>query len=263
MGTASLASSVHLVCRPRENPDGSLRTDDIGDWRDVLQELPKRIHYWMPRLAQEGIVGADAIFACLGPALEIFSRYSHVEKASGERVTLGEYLEHVWAAVSKEALNMIFEGADATGFEEDARLTAIWLWTLSTGANGNGKTTPQADPYEEDTGEPAKKSKLSGYVLEYDAARKIAQGLGAHLEQLAGVVEVKGDKARLLPVSERANYLFAVKRSTVTTKQRKKRKDEDQDLLFQMRDSADIESEKTSEEIADFDTSGGKTMLDR
>ena len=28
---------------------------------------------------------------------------------------------------------MIFEGADATGLEEDARLTAMWLWTLSTG----------------------------------------------------------------------------------------------------------------------------------
>jgi len=38
----------------------------------------------------------------------------------------------VWAAVSKEALAMIFTGADATGFEEDARLTAMWLWTLST-----------------------------------------------------------------------------------------------------------------------------------
>ena len=80
-------------------------------------------------MAEEGIVGADAIFACLGPALEIFSRYSRVEKASGEQVTLREYLEHVWAAVAKEALNMIFEGADATGFEEDARLTAMWLWT--------------------------------------------------------------------------------------------------------------------------------------
>ena len=80
-GTATLASSVHLVCRPRENPDGSIRTDEIGDWRDVLQELPRRIHEWMPRLAEEGIVGADAIFACLGPALEIFSRYSRVEKA--------------------------------------------------------------------------------------------------------------------------------------------------------------------------------------
>ena len=82
-GQARLASSVHLVCRPRENPDGSVRTDEIGDWRDVLQELPRRIHEWMPRLAEEGVVGADAIFACLGPALEVFSRYSRAEKASG------------------------------------------------------------------------------------------------------------------------------------------------------------------------------------
>ena len=35
-------------------------------------------------------------------------------------------------------------------------------------------------------------------MLEYDAARKIAQGLGVHLEQIESVVEVKGDKARLL-----------------------------------------------------------------
>ena len=73
-------------------------------------------------LAEEGVVGADAIFACLGPALEIFSRYSRVEKASGETVTLKEYLEQVWAAVAKEALTMIFTGADTTGFEEDAAL---------------------------------------------------------------------------------------------------------------------------------------------
>jgi len=35
-GQARLASSVHLVCRPRENSDGSLQVDDVGDWRDVL-----------------------------------------------------------------------------------------------------------------------------------------------------------------------------------------------------------------------------------
>ncbi|NLG32740.1 MAG: DUF1156 domain-containing protein, partial [Syntrophomonadaceae bacterium] len=80
IGTASLASSIHLICRPLENQYGSLLTDIIGDWRDVLQELPKRIHEWMPRLAENGVVGADAIFACLGPALEVFSRYSSVEK---------------------------------------------------------------------------------------------------------------------------------------------------------------------------------------
>ena len=130
LGTAALASSVHIVCRPREDPDGSVRTDEIGDWRDVLAELPHRIHEWMPRLASEGVVGADAIFACLGPALEIFSRYSRVDKSDGSAVPLREYLEHVWAAVSKEALSMIFKDADASGLEPDARLTAMWLWTL-------------------------------------------------------------------------------------------------------------------------------------
>ena len=135
MNSAALASSIHLVCRPRENPDGSVRTDDVGDWSDVLAELPQRIHAWLPGLAAEGVVGADAIFSCLGPALEIYSRYSRVEKASGEVVTLKEYLEEVWAAVSREALGMIFEGADGSGLEEDARLTAMWLWTLSAGAD--------------------------------------------------------------------------------------------------------------------------------
>ena len=212
-GTASLASSIHLVCRPRG-------INIIGDWRDVLQELPVRIHEWMPRLAEEGIVGADAIFACLGPALEIYSRYSSVEKASGEQVTLKEYLEHVWAAVAKEALNMIFKGADATGFEEDARLTAMWLWTLSTNVNGNGNgKTGTTDRESEDS----KITVSGGFTLEYDAARKIAQGLGAHLEKLTKLVEIKGNKAWLLPVEERTTYLFG-KEERQTQKGHKKKK---------------------------------------
>ena len=193
-GQARLASSIHLVCRPREKESGEL-LDTVGDWREVLQELPLRVHAWLPRLASEGVVGADAIFACLGPALEIFSRYAHVEKASGEVISLGEYLEYVWAAIAKEALEMVFEGADATGFEEDSRLTAMWLWTLLSNAvdskNSNGKEIAS-----------------TGYMLEYDAARKIAQGLGAHLERLINLVEVKGSKARLLPVAERTQALF-------------------------------------------------------
>ena len=220
-GQARLASSVHLVCRPRENPDGSLITDDIGDWRDVLVELPRRIHEWMPRLAAEGVVGADAIFACLGPALEIFSRYSRVEKASGEQVTLKEYLEHVWAAVAREALTQIFAGADATGFEEDARLTAMWLWTLSAGANSNGKASDNAE-HEEDEEATNKAMKTSGFVLEYDAARKIAQGLGAHLERLTSLVEVKGETARLLPVAERTRTLFGKDETQTPAARRKK-----------------------------------------
>jgi putative DNA methylase len=41
--SAALQTSVHLVVRPRENADGSVRTNEIGDWRDVLRELPPRI----------------------------------------------------------------------------------------------------------------------------------------------------------------------------------------------------------------------------
>jgi adenine-specific DNA methylase len=213
IGQARLASSVHLVVRPRENPD-STRTGDVGDWRDVLSELPLRIHEWMPRLAEEGVVGADAIFACLGPGLEIFSRYSRVEKASGQAVSLREYLEQVWAAVSNEALSVIFKDADAAGLEPDARLTAMWLWTVGAGKSGsNGAATTKSEGADQedadDEDEPdGKRPKLAGFTLEFDAARKIAQGLGVHLEKLESLVEIKGETARLVPVSERTRYLF-------------------------------------------------------
>jgi hypothetical protein len=224
VGTASLGSSVHIVCRPRENSDGSLRTDEIGDWREVLAALPKRIHEWMPRLREEGIVGADAIFACLGPALEIFSRYSKVEKASGEVVALKEYLEHVWAAVAKEALTVIFSGADTAAFEEDARLTAMWLWTLNggpaEGADAGGEDAETDDDDADSGGGSAK----GGFELEYDAARKIAQGLGAHLEDLTTLVEISGSTARLLPVAERATSLFGQPETAATAPGAKKKR---------------------------------------
>jgi adenine-specific DNA methylase len=250
MDSAALASSIHLVCRPRENPCGEVRTDDVGDWREILSELPQRIHAWLPGLAQEDIVGADAIFSCLGPALEIYSRYSRVEKVNGEVVTLKEYLEEVWAAVSREALSTIFSG-DTAGFEEDARITAMWLWTLSAGANG--ATFGQEEEESEDEG-PAK-AKVSGFVLEYDAARKIAQGLGVSLENIPSIVEVKKDKARLLPVSERASYLLG--RETIAPRRQKKEKMRQMTLLGEVVEGT-IDSKAPG-----TDFSAGKTMLDR
>jgi len=258
-GRSVLASSIHLVCRPREDVDGTLRTADIGDWRDVLTELPRRIHEWMPRLADEGVVGADAIFACLGPALEIFSRYARVEKASGEVVTLREYLEQVWAAVAKEALAQVFKDADTAGFEPDSRLTAMWLWTLNGGAT-NDDASPtneeEADDEEQAKGKSAKAK--GGFVLEYDAARKIAQGLGANLEDLGHVVEVSGESARLLPVSERTQHLFGKEQADTPTGGRKK-KAAQMDLFGELtKGGADDTawSEKTVKKV-------GETTLDR
>lgn len=251
IGQAALSSSIHIICRPRKNLDGSLRQDDIGDWRDVLSELPKRIHEWMPRLAEEGVVGADAIFACLGPALEIYSRYSSVEKASGEKVDLKEYLEEVWAAVSREALNMIFEGADASGFDEDARLTAMWLWTVRTALNGNnGKDDDIAFT-----------KSLPGYSLEYDAARKIAQGLGAHLENLTHLVEIKGSTAVLLSAAARAHYLFG--KDAAEAPKRKQKKKSHQLTLFDVEKDIKQIKEESGGWVGEIKGKPGSTVLDQ
>ena len=214
----------------------------------------------MPRLAEEGVVGADAVFACLGPALEIFSRYARVEKASGEAVTLKEYLEHVWAAVAKEALAQVFKDADTASFEPDARLTAMWLWTLNAAAASSAEGDGDED--ESDEGEDAKgkggKAK-GGFVLEYDAARKIAQGLGANLEDLDHVVEVSGETARLLPVSERTQYLFGKEQGQAPASGRKKAKASQMDLFGELAEAGDSEvvwGEKTVQRV-------GETTLDR
>ena len=244
--SAALTSSIHLVCRPRHSETDS-ETELVGEWRDVLSELPRRIHEWMPRLAAEGVVGADAIFACLGPALEIFSRYSRVEKASGDEVELREYLEHVWASVSTEALSMIFDDADAAGLEPDARLTAMWLWTRGVGA---GSADSEGDE---------KAAEITDFVLEYDAARKIAQGLGIRLEDNESIVEVSGSQARLLPAGERTAYLFASKANTSTG--RSKKKTVQQRSLFEELD--EIEAGTAETEAGELKPHAGETVLDR
>lgn len=253
---ARLQSSVHLVCRPREQP--SITENDIGDWRDVLSELPRRIHDWMPRLADEGVVGADAIFACLGPALEMFSRYSRVEKASGEVVSLREYLEQVWAAVAKQALAMVFQGADTTGFEADARLTAMWLWTLKA-EDAEPAEEAEEDELTDESDRTESKAKVGGYVLEYDAARKIAQGLGASLESLANLVEIAGETARLLPAAERTRYLFGKDEAEAPVGGAQRKKASQIDMFAELTGSENSETvwkEKTIQRL-------GETTLDR
>jgi putative DNA methylase len=269
-GQARLASSVHLVCRPR------LR-DEVGDWRDVLSDLPQRMHEWMPRLASEGVVGADAIFACLGPALEIFSRYSRVEKTNGEVVPLGDvkddqgrviiegYLSHVWAAVSREALSTIFRDADASSLEPDARLTAMWLWTVGGSSPiTNGKRADEgeadeegADDEDEGSGKPVT---ASGFSLEFDAARKIAQGLGIHLERSDSIVEVTGKTARLLAVAERTKHLFGKDTEAGPAGGKKAKKKPKQPSLFEELDEAE-EADGGRQELKG--PSPGTTILDR
>ena len=194
--TASLATSVHLICRPRREDAPT------GDWADVLRELPNRVSDWMERLQAEGVRGADLIFACIGPALEIYSRFRVVETAEGEAVGLREYLEKVWEVVGRAALRQVLDEDGRDDFnealEEDARLTALFLWTLqSTEAQG-----------DETTGE-EEGSGRGGYTLPYDVVRRFAQPMGIDLDAATGqVIDQKKGVVHLLSLAERAKVLF-------------------------------------------------------
>ena len=199
--SAALATSVHLICRPRpvDAP--------VGDWADVLRELPARVAAWMARLQGEGVRGADLVFACIGPALEIYSRRRAVETAEGREVRLPEYLEKVWEVVGRAALRQVLGAAEAGdnvagALEEDARLTALFLWTLqSTGdaaANGDG----QGDDDED-------REAAAGLALPFDVVRRFAQPMGIDLGHWTGrVVGQSKGVVHLLPVEERARDLF-------------------------------------------------------
>ncbi len=235
--TASLATSVHLVCRPRR--------DDapIGDWGGVLHELPGRVGNWMERLQGEGVRGADLVFACIGPALEIYSRYSKVVDPQEREIPLGGnplaqephergYLAYVWEAVGRTALQQVLGTAEAKArnggagaLEEDARLTALFLWTIQATPTGNGNGNgdrSQADD-DEDSGESepdeeaAPKRRLKGFSLIYDVVRRFAQPLGIHLDDWEKrVVETDKGVVRLIPVLDRAEQLFGEAGASLT-----------------------------------------------
>ena len=211
--TASLATSVHLICRPRP------ADAPVGDWADVLRELPPRVGEWMERLQGEGVRGADLVFACIGPALEIFSRHPAVETPDGREVGLAEYLERVWEVVGRTALENILGAAEARArnglagaLEEDARLTALFLWTLQAtdaGAEDGGAGDAPAAGADDGDADDGPGGKAAGFALVFDVVRRFAQPLGIDLPKWEKrTIETKKGVVRLLPVHERARTLF-------------------------------------------------------
>lgn len=218
--TAALAGSVHLVCRPRPASAG------VGDWSEVKTAMEKRIREWLPTLSKHGVRGADAVFSCLGPALESYSRYDKVLTAADHEVSLGGdpeatephkrgFLAYVFEAVSKEALRQVLGDAETDGFEEDSRMTALFLWTLQ-GSKTDGKkvSTEEADSDDEDASdaddaEAKPKKAKAGFSMPFDTFIRITRPMGIHYPNLEGrVIEIEKGIVRLLPVRERSEQLL-------------------------------------------------------
>jgi hypothetical protein len=223
--SAALAGSVHLVCRPRPADAG------VGDWTEVKSAMEKRIREWLPTLVKHGVRGADAIFSCLGPALESYSKFEKVLTAADREVPLGGdpdaiepeqrgFLAYVFETLSKEALRQVLGDAETEGFEEDSRMTALFLWTLqSTKANGNGKkpdvkgqkpevSGEEEEPEDEEDEDKPKKAK-AGFSMPFDTFIRITRPMGIHYAALEHrVIEIEKGIVRLLPVRERSEQLL-------------------------------------------------------
>src|SRR4029077_3553973 len=97
---------------------------------------------------------------------------------------------------------------------EDARLTALFLWTLQS-TNGDVAEEPDDKDNEDEAAnegeddEETSPGKAKGFTLVFDVVRRFAQPLGIELPKWEGrVIETKKGVVRLLPVAERSRQLF-------------------------------------------------------
>ena len=122
-------------------------------------------------------------------------------------VGLPVYLEKVWEVVGRTALQQVLGTAedDLTGaLEEDARLTALFLWTLqSTEISG------ELDGQEETDVESITRAESKGLTLPFDVVRRFAQPMGIDLDAWTDrIIGLEKGLVRLLSVAERGRELF-------------------------------------------------------
>ena len=94
MESNSLATSVVLACRPREE------SAPTGTRTQFLQELMRELPAALDHLTHGGRIDpVDLRQAAIGPGMQVYSRYARVERTSGEPVTVREALQEINKAV--------------------------------------------------------------------------------------------------------------------------------------------------------------------
>jgi len=123
--SAALASSVYMICRKRTEKR-------IAYFNEIKEEIEHRIQEKLAQFWKQGISGADFFVSAIGPAVEVFGRYSRVERLSGEKVSVQELLEYVRKIVSEFALERVLKRADLGGVDAQTRFYLLWRWTFGT-----------------------------------------------------------------------------------------------------------------------------------
>lgn len=114
-GTASLASSIFLVARRRDD-------ETTGAYHEVVAELDGIIEERLERLTQAGVSGSDLVIATIGAALRPFTRHASVELPSGEPVAAETFLTDVQTRVLDAVLAKVHDlGADIGAIDAATR----------------------------------------------------------------------------------------------------------------------------------------------
>jgi adenine-specific DNA methylase len=124
--TASLASSVWLVCkkRPAATRPG---WDNI-----VLQQMRERISGRLREFWDAGIRGPDFVWAATGPALEGYSQHPVVKKANkpNELMSVSEFLRHVRRMVLDFVVGRVLSKAMGGGEASTEELDDVTTYYL-------------------------------------------------------------------------------------------------------------------------------------
>ena len=122
--TASLASSIYMVCRKRLE-------EKAAYFNEIRPAMEQRIREKLEQFWNEGIGGADFFISAIGPAVEVFGQYSRVERLSGKEVTVKELLQHVRRTVVQYALERILKSPQIGDMDNETLFYLLWRWTYN------------------------------------------------------------------------------------------------------------------------------------
>ena len=114
-GHNALASSIVLVCRQR--PAYAPATTR----RDFVNHLKRELPDALRKLQQSNIAPVDLAQAAIGPGMAVYSRFSTVLDASGERVTV----RHALALINETLDEVLIE--QEGDFDADSRCAIAWF----------------------------------------------------------------------------------------------------------------------------------------
>ena len=171
--SAALASSIYMVAR-------KFGKEQTGFYKEVKQDIKDHLETRLDALWKEGISGADFFIAAIGSSIEIFGKYNKVIDDEGNIIRADRFLEDIRKIVTDYAVKQVLRNGIAGDIDPMTRFYVLWRWA-----------------YGEER-------------LDFDDARKLAQGVGIKLEQEwdKGFVEKENEFIDLLGPEDRvANEL--------------------------------------------------------